>query len=75
MCVAVRMPGVVSAWCGVCVVWCLRGVVWCSVCVGWYVLLYREVRSSAIPGGSGEILLDFVIWQAAAALSKSPSKL
>ncbi|KAL0476429.1 acyl-CoA dehydrogenase [Acrasis kona] len=33
--------------------------------------LYREVRGSAIPGGSEEILLDFVIRQAATEATKS----
>ncbi len=37
--------------------------------------MYREVRASAIPGGSEEILLDFAMRQAFAAAKKQQSKL
>jgi alkylation response protein AidB-like acyl-CoA dehydrogenase len=37
--------------------------------------LYREVRASAIPGGSEEILLDFAMRQAISKARKVQSKL
>ena len=37
--------------------------------------LYRDVRASAIPGGSEEILLDFAIRQAVTKAKKLHSKL
>jgi len=37
--------------------------------------LYRNVRASAIPGGSEEILLDFTIRQAAAKAKRLQSNM